>query len=210
VGGSLHKQFIALMIGTFVSSCICALVVVGLQQSAAGPLGNHNFPAPQAQMMAAFIKALFSGKLDYESISTGAVFAIILRICSINPLLFGVGMYLPITTTGAIAAGGGIRSLSRVLDSMRSNRRPEDLKAQQTRHGAVDSGEFYATGLIAGGAVAGMCFALLSIPFPSVLRLRLMPVLSPFVGNDVLANICALIVSGLMAFSLYRISRRAG
>ena len=70
-----------------------------------------------------------------------------------SPMLFAVGMYLPLETTFAIFLGGMIRW---VTDKMRDNRNFND--AQKAR--VENAGVLTASGFIAGEALMGIVIAI--------------------------------------------------
>jgi uncharacterized oligopeptide transporter (OPT) family protein len=80
----------------------------------------------------------------------GVSIALIAEVCGLQPLTFGVGVYLPISTSAPIFVGGLVRTLA-----MR--------KTGLTDH-EIDSGSgtLYASGLIAGGAIAGVALTTLT------------------------------------------------
>jgi hypothetical protein len=65
----------------------------------------------------------------------------------VSSLPFAVGVYIPLPTTAAIALGGVVRRLS--------ERRAAEAQADSA------PGTLWASGLIAGGALAGLAVALL-------------------------------------------------
>jgi hypothetical protein len=69
-----------------------------------------------------------------------------------SPMLFAVGMYLPLETTFAIFCGGVIRWL---VDVMRDRRNLND--AQKAR--VENAGVLTASGMIAGEALCGLVIA---------------------------------------------------
>jgi hypothetical protein len=77
-----------------------------------------------------------------------------IELCGIKALAFAIGLYLPLSTTLPIAIGGGIKGYV----DWRSARRNE-LKEDDE----LGRGSLLATGLIAGGALAGVVVALLSV-----------------------------------------------
>lgn len=78
-----------------------------------------------------------------------------MELCGVNALNFAVGAYLPISTTLPIFAGG---LLKKIVDTVvqRRGERVEDAE--------FGKGSLFATGLVAGGALAGVVVALISIP----------------------------------------------
>ena len=103
-------------------------------------------PAPQANAMAAVIQSVMaSGNAPWVLYGLGAVIAVIVQMTGVSPLAFALGMYLPIELNTPILAGALVGWLikrpsgDKALDLARANR-----------------GTLLASGLIAGGALAGV------------------------------------------------------
>jgi hypothetical protein len=79
-----------------------------------------------------------------------------IELCGIKALAFAIGLYLPLSTTLPIAIGGGIKGYV----DWRAARRNEVKEDEELGRGSL-----LATGLIAGGALAGVgvVVALLSV-----------------------------------------------
>jgi len=71
-----------------------------------------------------------------------------LELCGIRSLSFAVGSYLPIATTAPIFAGGLVRAW---VESRTGKAEESELSA----------GTLFSSGLIAGGSLAGILFAIL-------------------------------------------------
>ena len=84
----------------------------------------------------------------------GVFIAIMIELCGVKALAFAIGLYLPLSTTLPIFIGGAIKGII-------------DWRAEQRKEAKVEDdlgkGSLFATGLIAGGAIAGVIVALLSI-----------------------------------------------
>jgi len=110
-----------------------------------GPEHPAALAAPQANAMAAVIKSVMSEGAPWALYGLGAVIAIIIEMLGISGLAFALGMYLPIELNsplllGAIAAWMVQRSTrNEALSKLRN-----------------DKGILIASGLIAGGALAGV------------------------------------------------------
>jgi len=76
-----------------------------------------------------------------------------MELCSVNSLSFAVGAYLPLSTTLPIFCGGIIRA---AVD-WRKKRKGEVVAEDD-----LGKGNLFATGLVAGGALAGVIVALLT------------------------------------------------
>jgi len=85
----------------------------------------------------------------------GVFLAVTMELCGVNSLNFAVGAYLPLSTTLPIFAGGLIRKIVDVKTQLSGGKVEED---------ELGSGSLFATGLVAGGALAGVVVALISIP----------------------------------------------
>src|SRR5205085_12346091 len=79
---------------------------------------------------------------------------ITVELCGVKALSFAVGAYLPLSTTLPIFAGGAIKGLV----DWRAKRKKEELE-----DGELGKGSLLATGLVAGGALAGVIVALLTV-----------------------------------------------
>jgi hypothetical protein len=74
-------------------------------------------------------------------------------LCGVNSLGFAVGAYLPLSTTLPIFAGGAVRGIVDWRKRSRGEKPEED---------DLGKGNLFATGLVAGGSLAGVAVALLT------------------------------------------------
>jgi len=166
VGATPMYQQLALFIGVIVSSLVIGFTVKYLDTPTQLMLDNgithaigEKYNAPQATLMATLIKGLLSFNLDWQFVLAGCFVSITMELCGIKSLSFAVGLYLPLATTLPIWIGGLIRGLA---DSLKNRGK----KAQSEHNEAEDElgkGNLFATGLVAGGALAGVVIALLSV-----------------------------------------------
>jgi len=163
VGATPRNQQIALFIGAIVSSLAIGATIKILdaptvEMAAQGiqhAIGTDKYPAPQGTLMATLIKGILSFNLDWQFVLVGVFIAITLELCGIKSLSFAVGTYLPLSTTLPIFIGGAIRGLV----EGRQKRKKIQLTAEEEDLG---KGNLFATGLVAGGALAGVLVAFLS------------------------------------------------
>ncbi len=121
----------------------------GYVPSAAHP---NPMPAPQANAMAAVIQSVMaSAQAPWLLYGVGAVIALIVEMLGISALAFALGMYLPIELNTPLLFGALVASWVR--------RQAPDETAQRARH---NRGTLIASGLIAGGALAGVADGLIS------------------------------------------------
>src|SRR5204863_8978208 len=111
-------------------------------------IGSPAIAAPQATLMATIIKGLLSQNLPWGLVLVGIFVSVTLELCGIHSLSFAVGSYLPIATTAPIYMGGLVRAYV--------ERRTGG--AQETD---VSAGTLFSSGLIAGGSLCGILYAVL-------------------------------------------------
>ncbi len=166
VGATPRYQQLALFIGVVVSSLVIGFTVKFLDTPSAEMLANgvqhaigEKYNAPQATLMATLIKGLLSFNLDWQFVLAGCFIAVTMELCGIKSLSFAVGLYLPLATTLPIFVGGVLRG---VADHLR-NRGQKTGTAEHSAEDELSKGSLFATGLVAGGALAGVAVALLSV-----------------------------------------------
>ena len=151
VGATPVRQQVSLLIGVLVSVVVIGGTVLLLDKSVPGELhgiGSARMPAPQGTLMATIIKGMLAQKLPWGPVLVGVFAAFMAQLAGAHALSWAVGAYLPISTTTPIWVGGLVRALA---DSLRKKR----------EEGEVGPGMLYATGLVAGGSLAGIAIALL-------------------------------------------------
>jgi len=207
LGATPKYQQIALFIGTIVSSIVIGFTIRYLDQDAevlrtglTHAIGSDKYPAPQGTLLATLIKGLLSFNLDWQFVLVGAFMAITVELCGANALSFAVGLYLPLSTTMPIFIGG-------MLKGWVDWRAKKDtiLIAEDDE---LSKGKLFATGLVAGGTLAGVIIAILSVKYLDELeKLSLGPRMQSILGAsgyDLLGAICFAIL-GLI---LIRVARQ--
>jgi OPT family oligopeptide transporter len=162
VGATPRYQQLALFIGAIVSSIAIGYVIKVMDtptpdmvaQGLTHAIGSDRYPAPQAMLMATLDKGILSQNLDWQFVMVGVFIAVMIELCGIKALAFAIGLYLPLSTTLPIFIGGAIKG---VID-WRAERKKEVVVEDD-----LGKGSLFATGLIAGGALAGVIVALLSV-----------------------------------------------
>ncbi len=162
VGATPKYQQIALFIGAIVSSAVIGWTVQILDtptpemisQGIYHAIGTESYPAPQGTLMATLIKGLLSFNLDWQFVLVGVFISIVMELCGVKALSFAVGLYLPLSTTLPIFAGGAIKG---VADYVRSR------KGEGQEDAELGKGSLFATGLVAGGALFGVIVAIATV-----------------------------------------------
>jgi putative OPT family oligopeptide transporter len=142
------------IIGAAIASIVTTLVIMLLHQTygftrdAAHP---HALPAPQANAMAAVITSMMGGgEAPWFLYGIGAVIAVIVEMMGISSLAFAMGMYLPMELNSPILGGA--------LVAWAIKRFSKDREKAKLRN---EHGILIASGLIAGGSIAGVFGSLL-------------------------------------------------
>jgi OPT family oligopeptide transporter len=162
VGATPRNQQIALFVGAIVSSLAIGATIKILDQPTAEmaaqgiqhAIGTDKFPAPQGTLMATLIKGILSFNLDWQFVLVGVFIAIVVELCGIKALSFAIGIYLPLSTTLPIFVGGAIRG---IVEWRNKKKNIHVLPEEED----LGKGNLFATGLVAGGALAGVISAFL-------------------------------------------------
>jgi OPT family oligopeptide transporter len=168
VGATPKYQQIALFVGAIVSSIAIGATIKILDTPTAAmaaqgihhAIGTDTYPAPQGTLMATLIKGILSFNLDWQFVLVGVFIAVVMELCGIKALSFAIGIYLPLSTTLPIFIGGAIRGVVEWRQKKKNVVVPPEEED-------LGKGNLFATGLVAGGALAGVLVAILS-SIPSV------------------------------------------
>jgi putative OPT family oligopeptide transporter len=157
LGGTPSKMQIGDFMGVTVASFALLPVLLLLNQanlnSGGIGFGDRQLPAPQAGLMAMLSRGIVGGEMAWPLIVVGILMGFALIMIEVkSPMLFAVGMYLPLETTFAIFLGGMIRW---VTDKIRDSKNFND--AQKAR--VENAGVLTASGFIAGEALMGIVIA---------------------------------------------------
>src|SRR6187399_1563263 len=163
VGATPKYQQISLFVGAIVSSLAIGATIKILDTPTAEmvsqgihhAIGTDKYPAPQGTLMATLVKGILSFNLDWQFVLVGVFIAIVMELCGIKALSFAIGLYLPISTTLPIFIGGAIRGVA----EWKNKKRNVHVSPEEEDLG---KGNLFATGLVAGGAIAGVIVAFLS------------------------------------------------
>jgi OPT family oligopeptide transporter len=163
VGATPRNQQIGLFVGAIVSSIVIGITIKFLDKPSAEmvaqgihhAIGTEKYPGPQATLMATLIKGIESQKLDWQYVFVGIFLAVVMELCNIKSLSFAIGVYLPLSTTLPIAVGGAVKGLV----EYKKKKAHIVTKPEEEELG---KGSLFATGLVAGGAIAGVIVAFVS------------------------------------------------
>lgn len=111
------------------------------------------YEAPKARLMSLIIDGILTQKLPWGLVLLGVALAVVLELCGISALPFAVGVYLPISASAPIFVGGIVRYL---VDRKKKGHETE-------AEAETGPGVLFSSGLIAGGAIAGILLALTQV-----------------------------------------------
>ena len=159
LGGTPWKMQVGDLIGVVAAGLVMFFPLYMMHTSdvaqfgAAGGFGGKTYTAPQAGLMAALAQGIVGGEMAWPLVFVGIAMGFSLILIRVrSPMLFSVGMYLPLGTTFAIFCGGAVRGF---VDRIREKRGYNP--AQKAR--VENAGVLAASGLIAGEALVGLFIA---------------------------------------------------
>jgi putative OPT family oligopeptide transporter len=157
LGGTPRSMQIGDFLGVLFASALLYFPLLVLHEGniKAGGVGfgDRQLSAPQAGLMASLAQGIVGGDMPWPLVVVGILMGFTLILVQVkSPMLFSVGMYLPLETTFAIFLGGVIRWIT---DTMRDRGQFND--AQKAR--IENAGVLTASGLIAGEALMGLVVA---------------------------------------------------
>ncbi len=163
---------------------------------------GRNLPrldSPKATLMAFIADGILTHRLPWALVLLGVCLAIAIELMGVQSLPVTVGVYLPITTSAGMFAGGIVRWL--VEQRMRSaNRSLADIES--------GPGVLFSSGLIAGGAICGIVVAGIAGAKGSAEWLAETVALYHKIGAFATSNIVALAIFALLGYGLYRVGLR--
>jgi putative OPT family oligopeptide transporter len=151
------------------------------------------FDAPKARLFSLIIDGILTRKLPWALVLVGVVLAFVMELVGVSSLPFAVGLYLPISTSTPIFVGGLVRN---VVDR-KTKTKSSEAEAE------FSPGVLLSSGLIAGGAIAGLFQAIVQGGGWDAGWDK-----SNWLGPLASSNLWALILFGLLAVFLFYIANR--
>jgi len=181
-------DFLGVIVASFSLFFVLMLLHVGNIRAGGIGFGDRQLSAPQAGLMAMLSRGIVGGEMAWPLIVVGILMGLALIMMGVrSPMLFAVGMYLPLETTFAIFVGGVIRWLT---DVVRDRQNFND--AQKAR--VENAGVLTASGFIAGEALMGIVIAVFRFkqwPVPVIFQSP--AVISGFIVLTILAVVMILV-----------------
>jgi len=148
LGATPRLQQMGELIGVITSAGVVCLVVMMLDANVEGGLGGSELPAPQAVLMKLVIDGVLDQNLPWGLIGVGVAIGLVASMFKIPVLAFAVGVYLPLSTMGAVFLGGLMRYL------LTRSQTPEVAEQRRER------GVLFGSGLVGGGGLTGVILAM--------------------------------------------------
>jgi putative OPT family oligopeptide transporter len=138
---------------------ICYLVDPGIsgklsRQDDGAEVRKYN--PPQAELFALITSGILSQKLPWVLVLLGVAIALVVELCGVSSLAFAVGVYLPLSSSAPICAGGLTRYVVEKIGKKRGLAQASELESE------MSPGVLLSTGYIAGGTLAGVLIAFLT------------------------------------------------
>jgi len=155
--------------------------------------------SPKATIMALIADGILTHKLPWVLVLLGVFITIAIELMGVQALPVAVGVYLPISTSSAMFAGGIVRWLI--------ERRAH---TQQQSIAEVESGPgvLFSSGLIAGGAICGIVLAAIAGVLGSADALGERAPVFRALGELVHSNLLAFGLFAALGVLLYRVGLR--
>ncbi|HXF96012.1 MAG TPA: OPT/YSL family transporter, partial [Gemmatimonadales bacterium] len=155
--------------------------------------------SPKATLMALITDGILTHRLPWALVLIGMFLAFAIELMGLQSLPVAVGVYLPISTSASMFAGGVIRWLI--------ERRG---RAEQRSLAEIESGPgvLFSSGLIAGGAIAGIVVAAIAGAQGSADWLADQVGLHRALGWIATSDLVAVILFAALGAALYRVALR--
>jgi len=164
--------------------------------------------SPKATIMALVTDGILTRKLPWGLVLIGVFLTLSLELMGLQSLPIAVGVYLPISTSSAMFAGGVVRWLV----ERRARGGTRSIAEVESGPGVLFSSGLIAGGALAGIAIAGVAAAMVkqadAAQVPAADYLAHIAGLQDALGTFATNDIVALGVFAIMAAVLYRVASR--
>ncbi|MBI5596105.1 MAG: oligopeptide transporter, OPT family [Elusimicrobia bacterium] len=150
--------------------------------------GSHvqKYNAPKARLMSLIIDGILTQKLPWGLVLLGVAIALVLELCGVPSLPFAVGVYLPLSSSTPIFMGGVLRWAA------------DKWTGKSEAESEMSPGILFSSGYIAGGAIAGIAIAMLSLSPKLTDALDLSAKLGAWTQSDLTALLAFGVLTGLL------------
>lgn len=176
---------------------ICYLVDPGIN----GKLSKRDdgvtvtkYIAPKAALMSFIVDGILTQKLPWALVLLGVAISIVLELAGIPSLPFAVGVYLPLSASTPIFAGGMVRWIA------------DKFAKRSEAESEMSPGVLLSSGYIAGGTIAGILVAVIAAKWPELAAK--MDVGEKFLGSMAVNPGLSIFTFGVLAVTLLVIGCR--
>ena len=155
--------------------------------------------SPKATIMALIADGILTHQLPWVLVMLGVFITIAIELMGVQALPVAVGVYLPISTSSAMFAGGVVRWLI----ERRTQARQQSIAEVESGPGVL-----FSSGLIAGGAICGIVLAAIAGVLGSADALAEKAPLFHALGGLARSNLLAFALFAALGVLLYRIGLR--
>ncbi len=156
--------------------------------------------SPKATIMALITDGILTHKLPWAMVLLGVFITIAIELMGVQALPVAVGVYLPISTSSAMFAGGVVRWLI----ERRAQARHQSIAEVESGPGVL-----FASGLIAGGAICGIVLAAIAGVLGSADALAEQVPVFHALGTAASSSVLAFGLFAALGVLLYRIGLRS-
>ncbi|MGH8015292.1 MAG: OPT family oligopeptide transporter, partial [Candidatus Zixiibacteriota bacterium] len=153
LGATPRKQQLVEFVGLFFPALAMGFTIYFLNDAfgfVPGESGRTPLLAPQANVMATVVQGVMNSNLPWVPIIVGVMIALGVELLGVQSLPFAIGLYLPISLSTPIMAGGVIAYIVRRLSKTEKSAEERNMR-----------GVLFASGLVAGDALIGVLVAFL-------------------------------------------------
>lgn len=150
LGATPRKQQLTEFIGLFFPAIAMGFTIYFLNDAfgfVAGQSGRTPLLAPQANVMATVVQGVMNANLPWVPIIVGMMIALAVELLGVSSLPFAIGLYLPLSLSTPIMAGGVVAYFVKKLSA------PRYQNERNLR------GILFASGMVAGDALIGVLVA---------------------------------------------------
>lgn len=178
-------QQIGEIIGVITSGLVMGIIMYMLKDG----IISKELNAPQANLMHIVVNGVLGGSMPWALVIFGALMSLCVELLGINSLAFACGLYLPLSLSTTIMAGGLIRYFT------------DKRKEEPEYENRVERGTLYSSGLIAGASLLGVAMMIIAGFYPNF---------SGFIDTSKLAHkdLYAIIAFFALCISLCLITRK--
>ena len=151
LGATPSKQQWTEFIGLIASALAMGVTLYYLKEAfgfVAGETGRTPLLAPQANVMATVVQGVMNANLPWAPILVGGMIALAVELLGISSLPFAIGLYLPLSLSTPIMAGGMVAAIMQKTSKSKQQWGERNLR-----------GTLFASGIVAGDAVVGVIVA---------------------------------------------------